>query len=685
MADLAPNRMLLSEVQEGAEAMALLAENEETFRAVVDAFRAQDGESMQMLLARHKLSERCEVICHWLRSKECVLLCLELSGPPALEQEPPEAAEFAEVLAKVTANEELVQQVAIAIDERDSDAWGALVRQNGLERFSHLLCHWACTVHFRLVCDVVCQPLVVKRPEFVPELQAAGFAIGTLAADKETFAAAVKAVGADDCKRLGSTLEGATSAQQQSCHLICEWFCSWRCIFLCLRVCRVFPIERIESPIEEMLEFARAGGTLAAKQGTLERLSAAVLREDLETVGSLVKEFKFERYCLQFAHWVCFLRCQHFCTCVCPPRTLGIFTKIGTLYYETDISSHSGESGLTVADERAFYSTLRLNGGISMVATSPVLEYRFETVPTSPDGTTKSDGTPILPGPTPAGSWSPVLPAQIAATNIGSFIRSLPVFPFFEEIPVWVNRPAAPGIFVITPSADGWIELPPMFPTPPMVPASLTQWEFVPGGDLLQLITTTLLPFVETVDETGVVAGGAANAPLQTDVHYGIRMRTRNAGTSGDGSEAGTCEHIAIDNTRYENISHHPYWPGGLFGHTHELAVSSIGIAELAESPCTDLGESLTVQFTAAHSNLGAVSVSLEGPGGPYAFDLEPPAAQEPGESWYGTAISSGWNFKELSPCAYLLRLAVDVLLTTGDPGSDPAPLEDYIAFCKGA
>jgi hypothetical protein len=684
MADLPPNRMLLSEVQEGAQAMALLAENEETFRAVVDAFRAQDGESMQMLLARHDLSERCEVVCHWLRSKECVLLCLELSGPPSLDQEPPDVREFAEIVAKVTAEEELVQQIAIALDERDSDAWGAFVEQNDLERFSHLLCHWACTVHYRLVCEIVCQPLVVKRPELVPELQAAGQAIGALLTDKQTFAAAIEAVGDEDCERLGATLKDAASTQQ-SCHLICEWFCSWRCLLLCLRVCRVFPIEPIESPIEEMLEFARAGGTLASKQGTLERLGAAVLREDLDTVGSLVKEFQFERYCLQFAHWVCFLRCQIFCTCVCPPQTLGIFTKIGMLYYESDISSHAGQSGLTVADQRAFYNTLRLNGGISMVAASPIVEYRFETVPTSPDGTTKSDGTPILPGATPAGSWGPVLPAQIHPTNIGSFIRSTSTFPFFEEIPVWVNRPAAPGIFVITPSADGWIELPPMFPTPPMVPPSLTQWRFVPGGDLLQLDTTTLLPFVALVDETGVVAGSSANAPLQTDVYYGVRMRTRDVGDLSDGSEAGTCEHIAIDNTRYENISHHPYWPGGLFGHTHELAVSSIGIAELAEAPCTDLDTSLTVQFTAAHSNLGDVSVSLEGPGGPYAFKLEPPAAETPGENWYGTAIPSGWSFPELSPCAYLLKLAVDVLLTTGDPGSDPAPLEDYIAFCKGA
>ncbi len=78
-----------------------------------------------------------------------------------------------------------------------------------------------------------------------------------------------------------------------------------------------------------------------------------------------------------------------------------------------------------------------------------------------------------------------------------------------------------------------------MFPVAPMVPGS--GWRFVPGSDLINLITTTLTPYVTSVDETGVDAGESANAPLQTDVHYGIRMRIRNQGTSGSGTDAGTC------------------------------------------------------------------------------------------------------------------------------------------------
>src|SRR4029079_13052381 len=95
-------RALLDEVLTGSTVIAGLAKDEEVFRAAVDAFRAYDGESMARLLERHQLSQHCEIICHWLRSKEALLLCLELAGPPPLRDEaPPDPREFAHVVAKL--------------------------------------------------------------------------------------------------------------------------------------------------------------------------------------------------------------------------------------------------------------------------------------------------------------------------------------------------------------------------------------------------------------------------------------------------------------------------------------------------------------------------------------------------------------------------------------------------------
>jgi len=652
MADQSADRELLSEVLEGARAMAGLAENDETFRAVVDAFRALDGESMQRLLARHELAARCEVVCHWLRSKEAILLCLELAGPPDVEAEPPDLRAFAEVVAKVTADEELVELLASAVQQRDAEAWRELIGKAGLERFSHVLCHWVVTVWYRLVCDVVCQPIAVRRrPQLISELQAAGHAIGRLAADEELFAAAVKDVLAGSCESLSSTLERGGFAS--FCLLICEWFCSWRCFLLCFTLCRIFPIEALESPIEEAREFALACGKLAGENGALQRLAAATLREDVEAVQSLVKELGFERYCIQFCHWVCFLRCQLFCVCVCPPRSSAAFIKIGQYQYAEvyptvgpfppKIDSDIGGTGLT-DDSRAFFEVIRCNGGFNLESGAPQIEYRFETL------TTDAAGNPL---PSTA-TWQPVLAAGAAPTTIGYQLVGLFTFDPVEAVL----------------DSQGWIQVP--LPSP----------SYFPTGDLLRIDTHSLTN-PPHLDETGVLAGSHSSHPLAEDVYFGIRMRVRNVGDPSSEFDAGTCHHIAIDNTLYSNVTHQPSWrnltdpdPPG------DLAVYLVDVQELlGTNACTQITNSLTVLFTAAHPNLGAVSLRMDGPGGPYAFTMTPAAGSTP-QDYYGTAVSDGtWTADHLKPCAYLITLTVDVNLTDGD--NDPGPLIDQRPFCK--
>src|SRR4051812_47856726 len=148
------DRALLDEVVAGAAAMATLARDEGVFRAAVDAFRAWDGESMAKLLERHQLTQHHEIVCHWLRSKEAVILCLELAGPaPLQDEQPPEPREFAELVVKLTADDSIVRLMVDAVQDRDVSAWRTLIDKQRLERFSHLLCHWVCSVHYRLVCQ----------------------------------------------------------------------------------------------------------------------------------------------------------------------------------------------------------------------------------------------------------------------------------------------------------------------------------------------------------------------------------------------------------------------------------------------------------------------------------------------------------------------------------------------------
>jgi hypothetical protein len=103
-----------------------------------------------------------------------------------------------------------------------------------------------------------------------------------------------------------------------------------------------------------------------------------------------------------------------------------------------------------------------------------------------------------------------------------------------------------------------------------------------------------------------------------------------------------------------------------------------LDIAELITHPCGDIGNTLTVQFTAAHPNLGGVSIVMIGPGGPYNFIVPP--IPEAGD-WFGTATPAGFTVSKLKPCAYLVKLDATILLTDGD--NVPNPQHDEIAFCK--
>ena len=151
-------------------------------------------------------------------------------------------------------------------------------------------------------------------------------------------------------------------------------------------------------------------------------------------------------------------------------------------------------------------------------------------------------------------------------------------------------------------------------------------------------------------------------------------MRVREVGDAGAGIPAGTCQHIAVNNTLYDNILRHPTWMPQLV--SDQLAVVMVDIGQLQLDGCAQIGTDLDVLITTAHPTLGAVTVSMTGPGGPYSF-TEPPAA--PGER-SGTATPN-FIVGDLAPCAYVVHLSVEVLLTTGD--STPTNRTDHIAFTK--
>ncbi len=356
-----------------------------------------------------------------------------------------------------------------------------------------------------------------------------------------------------------------------------------------------------------------------------------------------------------------------FCVKLClkeqPPinEPLPVFTAIGGYQYVTDIHSTPPGSGLTQGDNRAFFSTLRLNGILPKKLNGNSMEYRFEVRNTDATGT-------------PTSGWTAIAPGQIARTVLGLWQIYAPAFPG-DPNPIktklyTVNGTAGPSELVTTISADGWIQV------PQQSNVFGVEGFFQPNGNMINLISPSLAAF-GAINLAGVTAGNSSTsngAALAQDRHYSIRMRVREQGSAVPGVDAGVCEHVAIMNTLYDNISHHPSWAG--YTQSGALGVAMLDIAQLQASGCSHITNNLDVLFTATHPNLGAVNIDMAGPGGPYSFTLPAAVAGER----FGTATPN-FNVAALPACAYLVTLSVELLLTTGD--SAPSPLYDQIAFCK--
>ncbi len=358
------------------------------------------------------------------------------------------------------------------------------------------------------------------------------------------------------------------------------------------------------------------------------------------------------------------------CTCVelClheqPPTNepLPVFDALGGYPFASAVHSAVPGTGLTMGDTRAFFASVRLNGVLPKLLAGQPMEYRFEWRATDAVGNA-------------AAAWLPVAAGQFGVTDLGRLERYAPAFPG-DPNPIKTSHvhadPAVPaGGPVHAAIVAGWIRV------PQFSNVFGAEGFFDPNGNMLTLITPALVAS-PVVDVTGVTAGisiTSLGAALTANRHVAMRMRVRQVGNPASEVDAGTCFHVAIENTAYDGVAKGGSWaPAMLNG---QLAVVSVDALHLRSNGCAGITSGLDVVLTTAHANLGTVSLSMSGPGGPYAFTL--PAAV-PGER-FGTAVANGWAFGNLTDCAYIITLCAQVLLTTGD--SVPNDVWDQIGFCK--
>ncbi|MCW9709093.1 hypothetical protein [Fodinibius salsisoli] len=363
-----------------------------------------------------------------------------------------------------------------------------------------------------------------------------------------------------------------------------------------------------------------------------------------------------------------------FCVTLCladtpsipPPEPLPFFSHIGGYDYEDDIVS---ATGLTVGADRAFFSNLRLNGTLSKKFNGSDLEYRFEVHETDPSGN-------LLGGE----SWEPVLEAQMGKQKIGTLQRSNPDYPVPSPNPIenvdYVIKPNQPdelAVNIVNDSGVDWIQVPQEADNPL---DSTGDGFFTPNHNLISLNSRSIASFPD-VDLTGLVTGNSVTDvhPLVENKHFAIRMIVREKGSPGTEEVAGTCDHISVNNTLYDGIDSHPDWYSNI--RNNQLAVAMVDVAQLQGHGCLGITTDLDVVFTAAHPNLGSVSLNMTGPGGPYNFTMPP--VSSPGDH-HGTATPD-FSVSDLEPCAYIVNMSVQVLLTDGD--DTPSNRHDEIAFCK--
>lgn len=410
-----------------ADAVGQLAQNSGGFAAVVAAFESKDPNAFRWVLGSLELLPQCELICDWVRTKICVLRCMEVCGPPREKVQTPNLEEFAGAIVRLASNERLLRRVVDAVSCGNAEDYQAALDELDLNAFCYLLCHWICSIIYNRVCEVVCTPQPVRLPDAVNEIRVAAKVIASVVANEKLFDAIGKAAVSLDCETLQSdiTNAGFGSGCEIICHLVCSWRCVWECLGLCELPSPVFA-SGVDG-IEEARNFALAARQFANQPRALGDLVAAVQNRDAKAYGVIIARFGLGPYCQQVCAWVCSTVCYEFCRCVCPPPALQPwFTTVGNFDIYTQIDPTSGLTNTSLSPtvsmpygggpNFAFWEQLQLGGYCPVYSpthSGVQMQYRFlyATATTTPAAAINASQTSITVA---SGAVTPATPFNVS-------------------------------------------------------------------------------------------------------------------------------------------------------------------------------------------------------------------------------------------------------------------------------
>ncbi len=641
---------VLRDLLEGASIAAQISKDEQQFTALYNAFRIADAKTFQAALTKFGLLGRCRYVCEWIRSKECIFLCLELCGPPK-PIDKPDPRILAQAIVKLTSDTALTTKLAQILDKRDRAGFGDLVTKLQLGPYCHLFCHWVCTVRYRLMCRWVCSVEKIPVPNLATELQSAGVALRHLLDNKNLFDQAVAASNAGDAEKLGAAIRGLDIFQY--CYLLCEWFCSWRCYLASSTLCIKLPLATIDNQFHEAWQFAVATGQLAQNPAQLQQLSLAVGAGDTALYTRLLTDFKLQPYCIQLCHWICFRRCSRFCELVCPPIfNHPWFTHVGDFGINADIDPGTGLTNKSQAGHGG--PNFGFTGGLSLRGLCPKTDpahagapmaYRF-----------------LFQDPVVAPTPKPISGTLVYEVLVGSRYTLWNGNPFTIQSvrirgtgvtsptpPVGPPGPNPPDHYIV-PDPDGWVTVDPM------------AFDDAFNGWLMGFACQ--VPFPGGDPTTGLTAGTAVPVLSQKSginaaiIFQATRVSTIAAVNGG----------LAPDYTNPLSKIHINNWP----------EVNLINLQEfIGPGSCSPLSTDLHILYTTDHELLASWYIDMV-----TAATISPAPTFPSGTGPRGAAGSDFHDITAWPQCSYLVRLHTTRSLTTGL--IDDSDKWNFATFCIG-
>lgn len=649
----------VSRLASQSDAIGRLAQDSGGFSAVVAAFESKDASAFRWVLERLEMLPYCELICEWVRIKLCVLRCVEICGPPRVDQPVPSLEEFARAAVRLSSNEKILRRVVDAVSCGDAGAYRAAIREIELEPFCHLICQWVCSVIYRRVCEVLCRPGVVTVFDPAAELASTGKMLAALIQNKKAMAAIAEAVAEPNCVLLQAAINDAGFVA--GCQTICIFFCIWRRVVVCRSLCAEPPLVFTGVyAIEEAQKFALAARQLAGQPRALADLVSAVQTMDAELYRGVISKFGLELYCWQVCAWVISVTCYEFCFCVCPTSDGDnpMFTNVGDfsiIIPGTDIDT---TTGLTLHPKNghggpnfAFYVNLSLGGFCPYAdpATSAPMAYRFLFKPAG------------AAAPTPISPTSDYVYGVNGVTGVSVGYRNT----------LWHGNPNTPqrvwitGTGVTTPTPP--VSTP--SPTPPdhyIVPDA-NGWVYVDKNIFGGVFDGYLMGFSSDVAFPGGNPSGMSAADAGTDtvtspngVNAAIIFQATRVSTVSNVNTGA----VSPDYTNQLDTIHINNWN----------EVNELNFAEFAAGCCTPIDQALDVEFTVDHEQMGAGSWSLviSSCAFPPHPGSEPITPTDPTTGVTFTAGNRGAygtieeNTSAWCNCSYSVTLATTPGLTTG-------------------